>query len=218
MKRTTLLLTLIFLTTFSVLSQKALSHYLFPEFTQGVVLMKSGEENPALLNYNLVTEEMLFDQGGQILAFAEVTINNLDSVFIANRKFVLNNKNKFVEVSEGNGYKLYIEHKCRLLLPGKPAGYGGTSQTSAVDIYSSILDGGMWHKLELPDDYKIKLFNVYWIDNGSGVKEIRSERQLKRFYGKNRDLYNSFIKEHNLDFDNYESVKELIHYIESNSK
>lgn len=218
MKRATLLLTLIFVTTLSVLSQKELSHYLLPEFTQGIVLMKSGEENPALLNYNLVTEEMLFDQGGQILAFAEITLKSLDSVFVANRKFVLNNKNKFVEVFEGSNYKLYIEHKCRLLSSGKPAGYGGTSQTSAVDTYSSLLDGGMWHQLELPDDYKIKPYNVYWIDNGSGLKEIRSIRQLKRHYAKNKDLYNSYTKENKLDFDDYESVKELVHFIELNSK
>ena len=35
-------------------------HYLFPEFTQGVVLMKSGTKNNALINYNLLTEETFF--------------------------------------------------------------------------------------------------------------------------------------------------------------
>lgn len=92
MKRSTLLLTLVLVTAFSAYSQKEISHYLFSEFIPGVVLMKGGTENHALLNYNLVTEEMIFDQGGQLLAFADITLDNLDTVFIDNRKFILNNK------------------------------------------------------------------------------------------------------------------------------
>jgi len=51
--------------------------------------MKDGTRNPALLNYNAATEEMIFDQNGQKLAFAEITLNNLDTVFVQDRKFVL---------------------------------------------------------------------------------------------------------------------------------
>jgi hypothetical protein len=76
----------------------------------------------------------------------------------------------------------------------------------------------MWHQLKLPDDYKVKLFNLYSIDNGSGIKEIKSVRQLKRFYNKYKDLYNDYIKENKFDFDDYETVKGLVHYIENNSK
>jgi hypothetical protein len=72
--------------------------------------------------------------------------------------------------------------------------------------------------LKLPDDYKVKLFNLYSIDNGSGIKEIKSVRQLKRFYNKYKDLYNDYIKENKFDFDDYETVKGLVHYIENNSK
>ena len=43
---------------------KEVSHYLFPEFTQGVVLMKDGGKNETLLNYNSLTEEMIFENKG----------------------------------------------------------------------------------------------------------------------------------------------------------
>ena len=39
-----------------------MTHYLFPEFTQGVILMKSGIRNDALLNYNSLTEQMIFEK------------------------------------------------------------------------------------------------------------------------------------------------------------
>lgn len=52
----------LFLMSLSLIGQqtKDISHYLFPEFVQGVVLMKSGQKNPAMLNFNAATEEMGF--------------------------------------------------------------------------------------------------------------------------------------------------------------
>ena len=45
-------------------------HYVFPEFRKGTVLMKSGTKNEAMLNYNALTDEMIFDQNGKKLAMA----------------------------------------------------------------------------------------------------------------------------------------------------
>lgn len=217
MKRLIILLHLINITTLTILSQTESTHYLLPDFADGTVIMKNGTKNQALLNYNMVTEEMVFYQGEQILALADPTLINLDTVVIGDRKFILNDKNNFVELIHNNVYKLYVEHNCRVLPPGKPAGYGGTSQTSSVDTYSSIQSGGMWYKLEVPDNFEIKPFKTYWIDDGSGSKEIRSMRQLRRFFSKNRESYNSYMKDNKVEFDDYESVKGLVDFIEMNS-
>lgn len=45
-----LIFSLSFTTSYSQVKGTELSHYLFPEFTQGVVLMKTGIKNPVLLN------------------------------------------------------------------------------------------------------------------------------------------------------------------------
>lgn len=218
MRRVVLFLSLIFFTAISVFSQEKTFHYLFPEFTDGTVFMKNGTANNALMNYNLVTEEMVFNQGGEIFAIADATLKNLDYVVIANRKFVLYEKDKFAEVVHENEYKLYVEHKGRVIPPGKAAGYGGTSQTSAVTSYSSIQSGGMWYELEMPEDFSVNQFKVYLIDNGSGLKKIRSINQLRRLYRKNRELYDSYMKNNNVEFDNYETVIKLVEFIEENSK
>ena len=75
----------------------------------------------------------------------------------------------------------------------------------------------MWYKLEVPDNFEIKPFKTYWIDDGSGSKEIRSMRQLRRFFSKNRESYNSYMKDNKVEFDDYESVKGLVDFIEMNS-
>lgn len=57
------LLLLLFITV-SLYAQEtdSLSHYVFPEFKPGVVLLKNGVRNNANLNYNAATEEMIFDE------------------------------------------------------------------------------------------------------------------------------------------------------------
>lgn len=64
----------------------ALSHYVFPEFREGVVKKKSGAENKALLNYNSITQEMIFDKDNQKYALSE--INTIDTVYIDKTKFI----------------------------------------------------------------------------------------------------------------------------------
>ena len=43
---------------------KGILHYVFPEFQQGIVLLKNGVSYNSKLNYNIATEEMLFDDNG----------------------------------------------------------------------------------------------------------------------------------------------------------
>lgn len=195
---------------------KEIFHYILPEFTKGTVLMKDGTKNQALLNYNAATEEMIFDQNGQKLAFAEITLNQLDTVFIQDRKFVLLDNKKFAEVIAQDGYKLLVQHKCRIIPPGKPAAYGGTSETSSVTSYSSWMGNGMLYQLELPDDFKVNTSMVYWFDNGAGWKSFSSMAQVKRFYNKQKTLYSKYTKENKVDFKDQESIAGLIDYMETN--
>ncbi len=195
---------------------KEIYHYILPEFTSGTVLMKDGTKNQTLLNYNAATEEMIFDQRGQKLAFSELTLNQLDTIFIQDRKFVLLDNKKFAEVIHQDGYKLLVQYKCRVIPPGKPAPYGGTSQTSSATTYSSWIGDGQIYQLELPGDFKVNNSMVYWLDNGAGLKSFSSIGQLKKFYNKQKVLYNKYTKENKVDFKDKESITGLIHYMETN--
>ncbi|MDR2816006.1 MAG: hypothetical protein LBB62_04815 [Proteiniphilum sp.] len=198
--------------------EKEILHYILPEFTRGTVLMKNGTEHQALLNYNAATEEMVFDQNGQKLALANVTLSQLDTVFIKGRKFVLLDNKKFAEIMHRNGYKFLVQYKSKIIPPGKPAAYGGTSQTSSTDSYSSWASDGRVYQLKLPDDFKIDSHYVYWFDNGGGWKSFSSIGQIRKFYNKEKALYNKYTKENKVDFTNPESVTALIRYMETNSQ
>lgn len=195
---------------------KGILHYVFPEFQQGVVLLKNGVSYNSKLNYNIATEEMLFDDNGTILAIGEEILPQIDTVFISNNKFIRVN-NKFVKILiEEPSLNLFIEHKCRIIPPSKPAAYGGTSQISSTTSYSSILSGGKMYSLTLPEDYEVVPYNVYWIEKNGQLKSFSSIGQLKKIYKDKRKVLNDYLKAIEVKPEDVKSVEEVIIYMEIN--
>lgn len=191
-------------------------HLLFPEFVQGTVLMKDGTRNRALLNYNKASGEMLFVQNKHILAFSEETISQTDTIYIKDKKLICL-KDKIVEILHHSAYTLCIEHTCDVEPLGKPAGYGGTSQTTAVENYSAFASGGKLYKLELPNNFKIIPHTVYWMRKGNKLKKFKSIKHVQKFYKKKKEVYKEYIKQHNVDFEDQQAVMRLIDFLESNT-
>jgi len=191
-----------------------LSHYLFPEFQEGKILMKNGTEVKTLLNYNALTEEVVFDDNSNVLAIGKAVIPQIDTVFIGDRKFIYKD-GKFLEVLHDSSYKFFSQHKCRVIPPGKPAAYGGTSETSAIDSYSSLISDGRVYNLKLPDDFKVKPYTVYWIEKEGKLKSFLSLGQLKSFYKKKKKLYEEYMKNYKVDFEDQKSIVDLVNYMET---
>lgn len=193
------------------------SHYLFPEFTQGVVLMKDGIRNDAFLNYNSLTEEMVFDNYGEKRAIGSNELLLVDTVFIRDRKFILLN-GKFVELVHQSTWHLLVEHKCKVLETGKPAGYGGTSQTSAATSVSSLYSQGrVIYNLKLPDNYQVKPYRIYLLKRNGEIHAFANTRELRKIYKDKKDLYKDYLKINQVDYEDQESIIQFIEYLESNS-
>lgn len=215
MKRLIILLVISFVLSVAYAQVKVaeVTHYLFPEFTKGVVLMKNGIKNETLLNYNSLTEEMIFENNGTKLAIGQPEL--VDTVFIKGRKFFLLN-GKFVELINNSKYKLYAEHKCTIKDPGKPAAYGGTSQTSATSTYSSFFTGGQVYDLKLPEGYETKPFVDYWLVKDGEVSKFLSIRQLAKLFNEKDNSFKEFVKKHDVKYTDQSGIIELIRYLETN--
>jgi len=192
-----------------------LSHYLFPDFQPGVVLLKNGVRNNAKLNYNAASEEMVFDENGKTLAIGDAVLSQIDTVFVSDEKFIRIN-NKFVRILiDKPEIDLFVEHKCKIIPPGKPTAYGGTSQTSSASSYSSILSGGKVYDLKLPDDYKIMPYNVFWLNRNGKLQSFLNLGQLKKIYRDKKKLVDDYLKKNEVKLTNEKSVEEAITYLEN---
>lgn len=215
MKRLVILLVISFAFNVAYAQVKVVevTHYLFPEFTKGVVLMKNGIKNETLLNYNSLTEEMIFENNGTKLAIGQPEL--VDTVYIKGRKFFLLN-GKFVELINNSKYKLYAEHKCTIKDPGRPAAYGGTSQTSSATSYSSYFAGGQVYELKLPEGYETKPFVDYWLVKDGEVSKFLSIRQLAKLFNEKDNSFKEFVKKHDVKYTDQSGIIELIRYLEAN--
>lgn len=228
---------MVYISAYAQPKYQEISHYLFPEFTQGDILMKGGEKNKFLLNYNSLTEEMIFEKQGKKLAVAEHELALIDTVYIKDRKFITLN-GKFVEVLYHSNFiidrktielndqlvefsyntllDLYVEHKCKVKEPGKQTGFGGTSKTTAVKSYSSFYSEGMFYQLKLPEGFETVPYTFYWLKKDEELNKFETMKELKKLYKEKEDLFKPYVKKYGIKYNNQESIIQLIEYLESN--
>lgn len=189
-----------------------LTHYLLPEFTPGTVIMKDRSQNFAVLNYNLLSEEMLFNQRGKILAIGADIIDSVDSVIIGERRFVVFN-GKFIEVLMEGDKNLYAEYKCSLIMPGTPSAYGTTNETASTKAYSALYSGGMMYELKLPDGFKIRPYINYWIKQGYKMEKFVNIKQLSKILKAKDSNIKSYCRANKVDFKNPSTVRSLVDFL-----
>lgn len=206
---------LIFFSSNAQLKTAEGDHYLFTEFSPGIVLLKTGKEDHKLLNYNSLSEELVFKNGGEMLAVPPEQLARIDTVFIKERRFVILN-NKFVELLHRSGWVLYVEHKCTLREHGKDAGYGGRSQTSAINTPSAVRLEGVVYNLKLPDGFETKRYSVYWLKKDGPPRPFSSLKQLKKFYKGKGSAMDDYLEKHDVEYEDQEIIVQLINHLESN--
>lgn len=195
--------------------EPVITHYLFPEFSQGVILTKTGIQNSAILNYNSLTEEMILDYKATKVALAEEDVLLVDTIYIKDRKFFFL-EDKFVEFVHHSDWDLYVEHKCEVRELGNPSGYGGLSQTTAVTTYSSLYTANNVYNLELPENYEINPYSYYWIKKNGELEKFINMAQLKKIYKDKKGLFQEYTKKNDVNFENQQNIIQLISYMELN--
>ena len=190
-----------------------LSHYVFPEFREGVVVKKSGSVDKATMNYNSLTQEVIFMQDTTKLALAET--NTIDAVYIGKAKFIPVESVFYEEVETDNTVKLYVQHECKVTSvdAGKDIGFGMTSQTTAIVNLSSLNSPSglkLVYDLKLPSGYKVTPFSEFWLKTGSKFIKITNTKQLQKALPGKEALINEYIKTNKPDFKNREDMINLI--------
>jgi hypothetical protein len=180
--------------------------YLFPGFTTGKVIMKNGTIQTAVMNYNTVTERMVYEKNGKL--YDMVNTEMMDTVFVQESKFVPVGK-VFYEVLLVAPISLFVQNIGDLIPPGTPAGYGGTSQVSNTKLMSSIELSSGYFNLKLPSDYTVNADPVYWIRINNNMYSFINEKQfLKIFPGKEGDL-KQYIKQNRIKFNKISNLVSL---------
>lgn len=187
-----------------------LSHYILDSFTRGKVQLKSGKLYEQLLNYNVLTNEMVFRDGNRYLAIADPA--GVDTIFINGRKFIFVNK-KFYELLTGTTNPLFIEYTGKIEEPPVSVGYGNASPTTNTTSYTSLVGSGAVYDIKLPDDFKVTPGYNYWIRINDKYEKVNTDKQLAKVFPDKKDVIKEFIKANNISFSKKEDVIRLVQHL-----
>lgn len=206
-------LSLIMLSFISLAQEKKEpSHYVFPDFEPGVVRMKNGNAIRAMLNYNTLSEEMVFLEGGEKRAIVDEQLKDIDTVYIGDRKF-FKLDGAFVELLQQSPYQFYAAYKGKMKAPERASAFGTTSQTSSNFSYSPTLSVGAIYDINLPQGTKVTRETSYWLQKDGKQEEAKNLNQLLKLYD-NKNAGKDYAKSNKLDFENPKDMLQLVKFLE----
>jgi hypothetical protein len=183
--------------------------YLFEEFSNCNVRMKNGQIQNTMMNYNTVSQRMVYVKDGTYLDLMNTDM--VDTVFLQNKIFVPFGKT-FYELRISQPIAFFIQHKGDLIQAGKPVGYGGTSEVASTDYVSSINLSSGYYNLPIPADFNVKNSFVFWVRKDGKMLDFLNERQFLKLFPDKTDLLKQFIKKNKVKFDKPDQLQQLIQY------
>jgi hypothetical protein len=184
--------------------------FLFPEFTKTVVAMKAGKDLLMMVNYNIVTEKMVFLQKNEI--YDMFNYDQVDTVYLQGRKFVPIYKVFYEVVVEGPAI-LLIQHKGKIQPPPKPAAFGGTSEVSSSTYISNMQMGTDVYRLKTEADLVIRPETVYWLRIKDKYNDFISEKQFLEILPAYKQQLKKYINQNKIGFNRQPDVVKLVTYL-----
>jgi len=186
---------------------------LFPQFEKGVVFFKSGIRSSALLNYNMLLQQMLFqDADSTVKAIAnppEILV-----IVIGERRFVpISSDGIFYEEIQAGKGSFFVHQKASMLSEGKAAAYGGYSQVSSDVSYGSWQDDkGSLVKLNPGEKFRLSIDHTYYLKSGNSYKRFFSAKALGKLFKSHESEIEEFANKQSINFTRIEDVTRIVEY------
>ncbi len=195
------------------LNDRPASQYLFGQFSTAEVVKKSGLKLTAVMNYNCLTEEMIFIQQGQRLALDN--INSVDTIYLNDRIFIPSG-DVFYELVTDDEACLFIQHNSTAKIDGEIVGYGETSQLSNVKTVSSLRENGQFFYMDMPENIEVNYKPVAYIGYQGEGEIFYNRRTLIKIFPDMKSQIRKYFKENRPDLEKRTDLIKLVSFINNN--
>lgn len=183
--------------------------YFFKEFTEGKVMLKNNQFAKGKFNYDCVSKEMHFLNGGTDMVVENLA--DIDTVAISDRRFIPYDDH-FLEVMRGQKAVLFVDWKMQPKEMGKKGAMGTTTQGSvqAIDVNSRFQRVNGDQNLDL-SVYKMETLNVYYLIMKGKWKAFRNPKTFIGLFPKEKqEAIRQFTDDHKLDLDQPEDILKVL--------
>jgi hypothetical protein len=208
------LITLAFLVIFPVAAtaqgkMENLPNLVMPTFTESVVKLKTGDSYTAVMNYEMLEQEMIVLKEGLYYILQDKQL--VDTITINNRKFVPFDKG-FNEVLAEGPVSLFYEYKCILESTGGLVPYDTRSTAGGLARGTTNYGLGGTIELRIPENYKVVEGSETWVRKDGIMHRISTRKQFMKLFEDREEDLNRFIKQNRTDFRNTDDLTKLVNY------
>lgn len=191
------------------------TQYAFNAYTNGVVIYKDGNAG-GRLNYNYLTEEMLFINPKNNKVQALANMENVLLVYIDKRRFIpTGNHNQFAElIALAGDTGLAVSRKVKIITIGKQGAYGIISPTSSINTYDAQIGGNeSTVKLNTSQVARVDVENhYYWWSEGK-LKPVKNVKSFAKIFGQEKgDKIYEYMRDEHLDMHKEDDMLRIADY------
>ncbi|MES2279259.1 MAG: hypothetical protein V4592_24720 [Bacteroidota bacterium] len=190
-------------------SKGSVSPYIFPEFVKASVLQKGGGVTEASMNYNTLTQEMLFLQGDVKTVLDQ---NNVDTIFLQDRKFIPAGTVYYEKLTDTK-IALYIQHFNKMLVRGKNPDLDeqANNTITAAQGFKNAFTSSSKYDAKLSDGYTLEPHSTFWLQKGKSFNKISDLKGILKLFPPNKEQsVNAYIKDNKLDITQPADLAKLI--------
>ncbi|HMK05535.1 MAG TPA: hypothetical protein VK489_15145 [Ferruginibacter sp.] len=188
---------------------KNLPNFLLPEFSSGIIKFKSGETKTAIINYNTVDQEVVFQQKDGYMVLDDP--GQIDTIFVANKTLVPFNK-VFYELVVTGPLTLFIQHKSNAEHQGTPTVFGAKTYATNNTYPRQVYGPTGTINLRVPDDFKIVNATEYWVRKNGEMDKFTTKRQFLKIFKEREKELSKFIDSNSISFKNISDLVKLFNY------
>lgn len=187
------------------------SPYVFPQFVDATVLQKGGAVVSAQMNYNMVTQEMMFAKDGNNMVLDNY--DNVDTLYLNNRKFIPA-RQMFLEKLTSTAVPLYIQYKGKAILNGAATAENKSNNTAIGGLVGTKSNKGdpkiTSYALTLPDGYQFSPEFEFWLQKDGSLSLANSIKKIAKLFPGKEAAIDDFIKNNNISLTKTDDMIKLI--------
>lgn len=189
--------------------------FLYPQFKSGKVLFKDGTKGMALMNYNSLTDQMLFiDPKGDSLALQDE--NTIKLIAVDKDTFYFDEGYKR-QVANNSVVKLTEKKTWELADIRKIGSHNRPSTTFAVTSYSTVTDKfGLTHDLLLSEDLVLRKKATYYFGDKYNHFVPATKKNLLLLFPKKQHNLAEYFKENKVNFEQRVDLEKLAQFLAQN--